>query len=394
MVKTYIKRLLKHVISRINSSNKRKYKVIGRVKNRHFPRGYMITYCHLLRDDEFTRLFRIDRETFRDVLTKIEPYLPIINEQYAINSSGSMITNEMKLGMTLRWLAGGSYLDICAEYGVTSKSFYSKKGVLWPTLEALDKALVLSFPIDDDAELERLSEEFAEMSNGHFRFCVGAMDGLILRSRCPYESEVQFPKSYVNRKGCFGVLCLAVADLRGRFLSFSCNWSGSTHDSLAYSTSVLHTMIEVEKRLNRGLISYFLIGDDAFPCTEHMLTPYSGREWWEDSYNYHLSKCRQCVERAFGMLVKRFGILWRKLQTKFDTWALIATVCAKLHNLCVSRNVPIMNRGDHQPGDIELVVLNEDGPAGVRARGTRRTNIINSFRTAGRRRPTLRRRHN
>jgi hypothetical protein len=297
--------------------------------------------------------------------------------------------------MTLRWLSGGSYLDICAEYGVTSKSFYSKKGVLWPTMNALDKALVLSFPIDNDAELARLSEEFAEMSNGHFRFCVGAMDGLILRSRAPNEGEVQYHKSYVNRKGCLGVLCLAVADLRGRFLSFSCNWSGSTHDSLAYSTSTLHTMIEVEKRLNRGNgISYYLMGDDAFACTDYMLVPYSGHEWWEDSYNYHLSKCRQCVERAFGMLVKRFGIFWRRLITKFDTWPLIATVAAKLHNVCCERNVPAINRAarDYEVGDIELVVLNEDGPAGVRARGTRRTEVINSFKVAGRRRPALRRR--
>ena len=245
MVKASIRRLLKHVIRHINGRNRKKYVIIGRNGNRHFPRGHMLAYVHLLSNKEFSRLFRIDRETFSELLLKITPFLPITNEQKAINSSGSMITNEMKLGMTLRWLSGGSYLDICCEYGVSPKTFYSKKGILWPTLDALDKALQLSFPIDDDEELARLSKEFKDMSFGHFEFCVGAIDGLVLRTRAPFLKEVRYPTSYRNRKGCFGVLCLAVADLRGKFLSFSCNHSGSTHDSLAYSTSYLYQMIDL-----------------------------------------------------------------------------------------------------------------------------------------------------
>ena len=129
MVKASIRRLLKHVIRQLSGRNRKKYVIIGRNGNRRFPRGHMRTYVHLLSNKEFSRLFRVDRQTFSELLLKTTPFLPIASEQQAISSSGSMITNEMKLGMTLRWLSGGSYLDICCEYGVSSKTLYSKKGV-------------------------------------------------------------------------------------------------------------------------------------------------------------------------------------------------------------------------------------------------------------------------
>ena len=39
-----------------------------------------------------------------------------------------------KLACSLRWMAGGSYLDICFEFGVAIGSFYADGGVLWGTL--------------------------------------------------------------------------------------------------------------------------------------------------------------------------------------------------------------------------------------------------------------------
>ena len=129
-----------------------------------------------------------------------------------------------------------------------------------------------------------------------------------------------------------------------------------------------------------------------------MLIPWHGRnlDKWQDSYNYHLSRCRQCIERAFGMLVKRFGVFWRKLITSFKTWPLIATVAAKLHNLCIDKKIPSLNRVDRdiQVGDIELVLLNDQGRLDGQnhARGRRRLLITKSFEDIGRPRPQLVRR--
>ena len=64
---------------------------------------------------------------------------------------------------------------------------------------------------------------------------------------------------------------------------------------------------------------------------------------------------RQCIERAFGMLVKRWGVFWRPLQCQFNRWATVTLVCAKLHNFCIDQGdtepPEVRNNADVLPGD-------------------------------------------
>jgi hypothetical protein len=57
----------------------------------------------------FQRQFRLDREDFNWLLTLISPSIQK-NEEMARRSSGSAVNPELKLLMTLRLLAGASYL--------------------------------------------------------------------------------------------------------------------------------------------------------------------------------------------------------------------------------------------------------------------------------------------
>lgn len=49
---------------------------------------------------------------------------------------------------------------------------------------------------------------------------------------------------------------------------------------------------------------FFFVSDEAVVATEIVLSPYGGRNIGaaRDSFNYHLSAMRQCIERAFGLL--------------------------------------------------------------------------------------------
>ena len=44
---------------------------------------------------------------------------------------------------------------------------------------------------------------------------------------------------------------------------------------------------------------------------------------------------RQCMERAFGMLVGKWGIFWQPLWFSPEINGYFITVCCKLHNLCL-----------------------------------------------------------
>jgi len=227
-----------------------------------------------LDDTIFKRMFRVDRNTFDYILRKIEPLLSR-NEVKAINSSGEVVTARTRLAVSLRWLAGGSYLDICFAWGLGISTFYdSDHGVLWPTLQAIEEVFSMGFPIDDEEKLEELSRGFSEHSSGILDGCVLALDGLGVNTRCPYKTEVSRPKDYRFRKCGFAIIVLAGCDIKGRFVCASCDHSGSTNDVIAWQDSMLFHMLEVDKLLPS---KYFFIGDEAFNTTDQFSSPWPGK---------------------------------------------------------------------------------------------------------------------
>ena len=370
----------------VRSIKKSRRRRVHRGPNRHRNRGHCLLELASLTDSQYTRMFRLDRAAFCQLLIRVNEIAPVVDDRKAIASSGSSISGEIRLAVTLRWLAGASYLDLCFGWGLSVSSFFS---VLWSTMEAIELAIPLSYPINDIARLQEIGDEAAAATHGAFSGFAGAIDGLVVRTRSPHKNECDNPAAYRNRKGCFGILCLGVADMRGRFLSFSCKWSGSTHDSYAWSTSSLRMSIP---NLPQGC---YLIGDDAFANENRLVVPWAGRNLTpaQDSFNYYLSRCRQCIERAFGMLVRRWGVLWRRLSCNFTKWSLVVAVCAKLHNLCCERSIPLLPRllQDFQPGDEELVIVNDEVLEGqpAHATGVTRRDITSLLETQGIRRPPV-----
>jgi hypothetical protein len=136
--------------------------------------------------------------------------------------------------------------------------------------------------------------------------------------------------------------------------------SGSTNDCLAWDLSSAHSVVEDPNWPS----DFYVIGDEAFVCTNNFLTPYSGRGLgpWKDAFNFYLSSMRQCVERSFALLVQRWGILWRPLQFNFSCWTKVLMALAKLHNFCIDENdIPIRQRfhEDILEGDQFDVITNE-----------------------------------
>jgi hypothetical protein len=178
-------------------------------------------------------MFRVDRTTFDEILDAISPYLDERKAHYAINSSGSSISNKTRLAITLHWLAGGSYVDLCFPWGGAVSTFVSDRGVLWPTISALDTAYDIGLPIHDTDKLDALSRGFYDHSGGILDGCVLSMDGLAILTRQPYDYEVVYKKDYHYCKGGFAIVVLAGCDVYCHFIVASCNRSGGTNDIIA-----------------------------------------------------------------------------------------------------------------------------------------------------------------
>ena len=103
----------------------------------------------------------------------------------------------------IRLLAGASYLDIFMLYGVSPSSVYAsfKKVTKWIN-ETFKFPLVQALQDEDTQFSEEISRNFSKDSDGQYKGCIGALDGLALRIRYPTLGELLCdPGSYFTRKG-------------------------------------------------------------------------------------------------------------------------------------------------------------------------------------------------
>lgn len=70
-------------------------------------------------------------------------------------------------------------------------------------------------------------------------------------------------------------MVLAGCDVQAKFVCASCTHSWSTYDIIAWQDTKLFDSIEVLKELPK---KYFIIGDEAFTCTEQFLSPWPGMQ--------------------------------------------------------------------------------------------------------------------
>jgi hypothetical protein len=347
-----------------------------------------------LSDSRFKRMFRVDRGTFNIILDKIEPHLQKRcglkdNDDF---SESYCIPAKIKLAATLRWLAGGSYLDITYMFELDDKSFFHfEGGVLWPTIVAIDNAFRIMFDMADTEKLEAMSQGFSRIAHSRMQGCVMAIDGLVVKTRMPYASETEGQLPYRNRKNCYAFIVLAGCDHQCKFTYVNAECTGGCNDAFVWNTCQLKHRLDVLKELPA---EFYMISDEGLPCTEYLLTPYGGRvSRAKDSFNFHLSLMRQCIERAFGMLVRRFGIFWRRFEFGMNKWGLVVSVCMKLHNLLVDAGeiiIPGPYEGDLKLGDDLKALFARNTPMGPTKKDIfRRQALVRQLRQGGYDRPLI-----
>ena len=150
-----------------------------RRSNRRRNRNFILNEIDNLTELEFRKMFRMRRDSFDKLYRTLEPLLYTPNAAMARRSSGSIVSKKTKLYCTLRWLAGGSYLDICIAYGVSRSSFFStshKSGIVWPVIDAIDIAFQIGLPQSRD-KLKELANGFTRFTGGELYGCISAIDG-------------------------------------------------------------------------------------------------------------------------------------------------------------------------------------------------------------------------
>lgn len=306
-----------------------------------------------LNNFQFSRTFRVPRFVFRSLLDILRPDLQRNNLQ-AQRCSGGEIEPSVRLAVTLRLLAGGSYLDLVTNYNIAPATVYS---IFHDTLRSLcERIPVPNIDLRDTANLQRLAEEFRtsrSVPNPLFG-CIGAVDGICVRVMKPHNEFI--PRKFFCRKGMHAIPVQAIVSASYKFLYMSALCAGSTNDCTAFAVSGIARRLRTAG-LQEG---FWIAGDAAYECRDGILTPWSKHALQctqhgvsRDAFNYYHSSARVHVEQSFGILVARFGILWRPLRFDLTKVPLIISACMRIHNLCVDLGVcrPPSTASDHEEQD-------------------------------------------
>jgi DDE superfamily endonuclease len=282
----------------------------------------------------FDRRLRMSKASFDKLLALIRESLTVNDKQ--ANLRGGSIIPELCLYCTLRWLAGGSYLDITDICGISKSSFYR---VVWKTITAICKVEDLRprFPQTKE-EIEAAMKGFTSISyDGIINNCVGVVDGYLLRIKVPSKNEVGNVKSFFSgHYQCYGMNVQAVADHHSRFLFLALSGPGVMGDRQAIHETSLNQLIESLP------IGACVIGDAAYCPTERMIPVYQGLAKLQskyDNFNFFASQLRIRVEMAFGIMSMKWGILSHPLTCKVANLRWLVTAIGCLHNFCINERL-------------------------------------------------------
>lgn len=169
---------------------------------------------------------------------------------------------------------------------------------------------------------------------------MGALDGKHVVVQAPMNSGTE----YFNYKSHFSIVLFALVDANCNFMFADVGCQGRISDGGVFQNSKLHRMITgntlglplVEELPGRSIpIPYFFAGDGAFALSENLMKPYSGdyaKGTPQRIFNYRLSRGRQTVENAFGILSAVFRILRKPMLLSPEKAELIVMTVILLHN--------------------------------------------------------------
>ena len=333
----------------------------------------------------FFRMFRMHRACFVHLCEKIEravgekefkseKYIEKLMRERHSSKEGSMmaahvkkngpyIPGEIKVAMTLRILAGASYLDMYLWFNVNPDYVrHITRGVMryW---FCNDNVVLINFYklLDSTEDTNRIRTAFAKKSNGIMNGCIGAIDGWVVKIRCPAWSEVLNPGKYFSRKGFYGINVQAIVAKNKKILWRSIGHKGSSHDSKVFNESGLgkYLVDHADDLYARGL---YLVGDSAYALRSYMLTPHDNAlpDSKEDNFNFFLSSNRIYVECAFGEIDRRWGIFWSPLEGSLQNHQYTIDAAIRMHNFIVEFRELQENEGKNVDDDLEELNIDSD----------------------------------
>ena len=292
-------------------------------------------YHHCLLELKYTStVYRIPYILSKFVCTMLKDDL-VVDISYAARRGGA-ICPEYCVYMTLRYLAGARYQDICVGCKVSpAAAYYAIEKTMVAIINHPDLALLFPKTLH---ECQIVAEGFANIStNLAITNCVGAIDGYLLPIKVPSKLEVGNVSSYYSgHYARYGLNVQAICDSHCRFPFLSASSPGSVNDRVAYDHCNVSNIVESLP------LDYVVLADAAYAASEHCLPMYYGtsrKNAKYDNYNFYASQLRIRIEMSFGMMTRNWLILDSPVKTRISKTIVMIHCIARLHNYCINERL-------------------------------------------------------
>jgi hypothetical protein len=301
-------------------------------------------------DDMFSQLgsyakqaWKSDLQQFNAMHDTLQPYLeeqfPVVERSRGVTQNGEVST-KLRLSAAIRYFCGAAVYDLMLTHGLGRQTIYNS---IYGVANAVNKcpgmdfnASGASFPSHE--EQREIAEGFRMKSAADFDKIVLTVDGMLVWTTQPSKQDCGDLKIGVRsfhcfRKDKFGVLLMAGCDHKCRFRWADVKHPGITSDYTAWVTSKLGIDLQNPDQ-DIILADHTIVGDGAFIETDYMAIPIPGKSLpqYQDAYNFYLSQVRITIERAFGILVHRFGMLRSPISLSIKKVPAIVMCLMRLHN--------------------------------------------------------------
>jgi hypothetical protein len=250
-------------------------------------------------DDRFYEINRMDKIRFM--------LLSDLVKHYGLKD-GKKISVEEKLMIFIHLLRGLTFRTTAERF---QHSIATIHDVLNECISTFNKMKDILYVKPDTNRTPEYIQSKVGRFYPYFSNCIGALDGSHIPANVPLEDQ----SSFRNRKGFLSQNILAVVNFDMTIQYVLTGWEGSAHDGKVLLHALDTDFVIPNNR--------FYLGDAGYALTSYCLTPYRGvryhlKEWRnsnegpsnkEELFNLRHSSLRNVVERTFGVVKKRFGLL-------------------------------------------------------------------------------------
>lgn len=321
-----------------------------------------------LTEEEFKRLFRLNKEICRIFIDTLMPYM-----QERVQPHG--ISAEIKILCAVRFFATGSYQRSVSQDLFVAMSQSSLCRYIHEVSEAIVVNLAnnyIKFP--EEQERNSIKSQF---------FNKFGMPGVIGLIDCTHVSILRPSTNveqayYAVRKASHTKNVQIVCDFDLRIRSIYPRFGGSSHDSFIWNGCGLRAMLQDEHAARPK--NSWLLGDSGYGQQPWLFTPIRNtHNEREERYNAAHQKARHPIERCIGVLKSRFRCLCKQRVLMYSPVksGKIIIACAVLHNIMIEHNYPLPDflEDEDEAGDHNDVI---DGIVAENANDIR-TRIINTY---------------